>query len=204
MYLYPKWIRLWHLLNAVLVVLLILTGISIRYPGDDMKFIFELTKASRWHNIASVLLTLSYIFFVVGNYMTANGKYYKLQRKNLWSDMGKQLRYYACGIFRGEKKPFPVSLEQKFNPLQKVTYVIVMYVAMPLVVISGLGLLFTGNDSKELSGTNPNEIYKIIHVVTAIILTFFLIIHIYICTIGARSSSLLRGIISGFVQSEES
>ena len=31
---------------------------------------------------------------------------------------------------------------RKFNPLQKVTYVLAMYVAVPLLIISGIGLLF--------------------------------------------------------------
>ena len=204
MYLYSMWIRLWHLLNAIFVILLILTGTSIRYPGDDMHFIFVTSKAVRIHNVTSVLLIANYIFFVTGNFLSENGKYYLLKRKSFWSGMGKQFRYYAYGIFRGEKNPFPVSLEQKFNPLQRFTYVIVMYFAMPLVIISGLGLLFTGSDTKELSGENMYFIHKAIHVITAIVLTFFLIVHIYICTIGSGSTSLLRGIISGFVQSEES
>ena len=103
MYLYPKWIRLWHLLNAVLVILLILSGISIRYPGEDMKFIFIYPKAIQWHNISAILLTLNYIYFVIGNYLSENGKYYKIPLKTFWSGMGKQFKYYAYGIFRGEK-----------------------------------------------------------------------------------------------------
>jgi len=35
MYLYPKWIRLWHLFNALLFILLIVTGISMQYTGRN-------------------------------------------------------------------------------------------------------------------------------------------------------------------------
>ena len=44
-------------------------------------------------------------------------------------------------MFKGEKHPFPVTEERKFNPLQKLTYVLAMYVAFPLLIISGIGLL---------------------------------------------------------------
>ncbi len=201
MYLYPKWIRLWHLLNAILVVLLIITGASIRFPGDDMKFIFEFPKAIRWHNTSAILLTLNYIFFIIGNYFTDNGKYYRIPFKHFWSGMGKQLRFYAYEIFKGKKNPFSVSIEQKFNPLQRFSYVIVMYIAMPLVIISGLSLLFPGNNEKEIFGISLTYIKDILHIIAATVLFIFLIIHIY-CIFGSKSLSHLREIITGFVESE--
>jgi thiosulfate reductase cytochrome b subunit len=206
MYLYPKWIRLWHLLNAVIIILLILTGISIKFAGagNGMKFIIEYGKAVKWHNSAAIMLTVTYIFFVTGNFLTENGKYYKLKRQNLWSGMGKQARYYVGGIFRGEKDPFPVSLEQKFNPLQKFSYIIAMYVVMPLVIISGMDLLFPAVEVKSLFGVSVPVIIDILHITMAILLALFLVIHIYISTLGLRSVSRFRGIITGFVESEDS
>ena len=35
-----------------------------------------------------------------------------------------------------------VDEENKFNPLQKITYVIVIYLLMPLLILSGFALLF--------------------------------------------------------------
>lgn len=169
-----------------------------------MRFLFEFPTAVRWHNISSVLLTLNYIFFVIGNFLSGNGKYYNLPLKKFWLGMGKQMKFYAYGVFRGEKNPFPVSFEQKFNPLQRFTYFIVMYIAMPLVMISGMTLLFPGDDGKEILGANLTVVKDIIHITAALLLTLFLIIHIYISTVGSGSTSHLRGIISGFVQSEDS
>ncbi len=53
-----------------------------------------------------------------------------------------QVKYYLFGVFKGEKPPFPENENRKFNPLQKVTYIAVMYVATPLVILSGIALLF--------------------------------------------------------------
>lgn len=203
MYLYPKWVRLWHLLNAILIIILILTGISMQYTGEDKKFLMDFAKAVRWHNFAAILLTASFIFFITGNLLTENGKYYKLKRQNLWSDLGKQMRFYAWGMFKGEKHPFPISLERKFNPLQKFSYVMAMYVAMPLVVISGAGLMFPEITIKGIFGVSGLILTDILHITMGFFLSLFLVIHIYTCTLGSKPTSLFRGMLSGYQESEE-
>lgn len=203
MYLYPIWVRFWHLLNAVLVIILILTGISMQYAAKDFGFLIEFGKAMKWHNVSAVLLTAGFIFFVTGNLLTENGKYYKLEKQNFWSDMGKQMRFYAWGMFRREKNPFPITTERKFNPLQKFSYVMAMYVAMPLVIISGFGLLFPETTINKIFGVNGLIITDILHITMGFLLSVFLVIHIYTCTLGSKPTSLFRGIITGFHESGE-
>ena len=203
MYLYPKWVRLWHLINAILIIILILTGISMQYTGEDKKFLMDFAKAVRWHNLSAILVTASFIFFVTGNLLTENGKYYKLKRQNFWSDLGKQMRYYAWGMFKGEKHPFPISLERKFNPLQKFSYVMAMYVAMPLVIISGTGLMFPEITIRGIFGVSGLILTDILHITMGFFLSIFLVIHIYTCTLGSKPTSLFRGMLSGYHESEE-
>ena len=202
MYLYPVWVRLWHTLNAVLIIILIITGISMQFTGEDMKFLVGFQKAVRWHNLSATILTLSFIFFVTGNLVTGNGKYYKLEKQNFLSDLLKQLRYYAWGMFQGEKHPFPVSLERKFNPLQKFSYVMAMYVAMPLVIISGIGLMFPEVTIKRIFGVSGLILTDILHITMGFFLSVFMVIHIYTCTLGSKPTSLFRGLISGYHESE--
>lgn len=203
MYLYPVWVRLWHLLNAVIIIILIVTGISMQYTGkDQMAILYDFDRAVKWHNFAAILLTVNYIFFVTGNLLTANGKYYKLEKRNFWSDMGKQMRYYAWGMFRGEKHPFPITLERKFNPLQKFSYIIAMYVALPLVIISGLGLMFPEVTINKIFGVSGLILTDILHITMGFFLSVFLVIHIYTCTLGSKPTSLFRGMISGYHESE--
>jgi len=203
MYLYPVWVRLWHALNAVLIIILIITGISMQYTGEDMKFLVGFEKAVRWHNISATFLTVTFIFFVTGNLFTGNGKYYKIEKKNFWSDLVKQMKYYSWGMFRGQKPPFPVSLERKFNPLQKFSYVMAMYVAMPLVIISGIGLMFPEVTINRIFGVSGLILTDILHITMGFFLSVFLIIHIYTCTLGSKPTSLFRGLISGYHESEE-
>jgi hypothetical protein len=48
----------------------------------------------------------------------------------------------ALGIFKGEPHPNHASPKHKFNSLQHVTYIGVMYVMYPLLLLSGVALLF--------------------------------------------------------------
>lgn len=204
MYLYPVWVRLWHVLNAVLIIILIVTGISMQYTDKDNSiFIVGFQKAVKWHNVAAIILTFNYIVFVAGNVLSGNGKYYRIGKKNFLSDLGKQMRYYSWGMFRGEKHPFPVTADRKFNPLQKLTYVLTMYVALPLIIITGLGLMFPETTVNRVFGTSGLLLTDILHITVGFLISVFVIIHIYTCTLGARPTSLFRGIITGYHEPEE-
>lgn len=204
MYLYPIWVRLWHLLNAVLIIILIITGISMQYTSKhDYILVVGFARAVKWHNISAIILITNYIFFVTGNILTGNGKFYRFGKKNFFSDLWSQFRYYSLGMFRGEKHPFPVTLESKFNPLQKLTYVLSMYVAFPLLIISGFGLLFPETVINRFLGISGLILTDVLHITMGFCLTVFMVIHIYTCTLGARPASLFKSMITGFHESED-
>jgi thiosulfate reductase cytochrome b subunit len=205
MFLYPLWVRLWHLLNAILILILIFTGISIHYPNEvGSFFIIDLSKAINWHSVASKILIVSYASFIIGNIFTANGHYYRISRKNFFRDLGKQVSFTMIGIFRHEKKPFPATLERKFNPLQKLTYVIIMYIALPLMIITGIGLMVPELFPENEFGTGAFLFIDLLHIIIAFIIAGFLVIHIYMATtLGSKPTSGLRSMISGYAESEE-
>jgi thiosulfate reductase cytochrome b subunit len=204
MYLYPKWIRIWHVINAVMFLILIVTGVSMQYTDkENASYVVGFAKAVRWHNFAAIILILNYILFVTGNLMTKNGRYYRIGEKKFLSDLRKQLKYYSWGMFRGEKHPFPVTEEQKFNPLQKLTYILAMYVAVPLLIISGFGLLLPEITITTFFGVSGLILTDILHISMGFLLSIFMIIHIYTCTLGAKPTSLFRGIITGYHISDD-
>ncbi|HKL67638.1 MAG TPA: cytochrome b/b6 domain-containing protein, partial [Bacteroidales bacterium] len=88
LYLYPKWIRFWHLVNAILFLILIFTGIGMQYASADRSFsLVSFENAVAWHNVAAVILTFNYVYFVIGNIVTSNSKHYKLKKQNFWTDL---------------------------------------------------------------------------------------------------------------------
>jgi thiosulfate reductase cytochrome b subunit len=204
MYLYPKWIRAWHVINALMFIILIITGISMQYTDTkNSVYMVGFAKAVKWHNFAAIVLTAGYIIFIIGNAVTGNGKYYRIRRENFLSDLWTQAKFYAFGIFRGEKHPFPVTMDRKFNPLQKFTYVLAMYLGMPLLIISGIVLLIPELAVNRVFGMSGMVLNDILHITTGFLLSIFMIIHIYTCTLGAKPTSLFRGMITGYHSTEE-
>lgn len=169
----------------------------------DYMLVVGFARAVKWHNIAASFLTVNYIFFVAGNILSGNGKYYRISKNNFLADLGMQLKYYSLGMFKGEKHPFPVTLDRKFNPLQKLTYVLAMYLAFPLLIISGLGLLFPETVINRFFGISGMILTDILHITMGFFLSVFMIIHIYTCTLGARPTSLFKSMLSGYHESED-
>ncbi len=183
-YLYPVWIRLWHTLNAILIILLVITGISMQFTNPANPFIrFDI--AVKMHNISGIILTLNYLVFLVGSFTTPNGRM-------------KQFTYYTFGIFKHEKTPFPVTKDNKFNPLQQFTYVIAMFMLVPVVIITGWALLYPEVILTKFMGGSGLKVTDFFHVIIGFFISFFMFVHVYFCTIGATFVSNFKSMINGF------
>jgi thiosulfate reductase cytochrome b subunit len=196
-YLYPKWVRLWHAINALSIMMLILTGISLHFSTKENPFIrFDL--AVSLHNLFSEIIVFSYLFFIISNIVTKNGKSYRIERKELLRKLAKQSTYYLTGYFRGDEKPFPVSKESKFNPLQQITYVITMYLLVPLVIITGIAMIFPEAIVERFTTASGIKITVVFHTAIGFLISIFLIVHIYIASVGKHPLRNFKSIISGY------
>jgi thiosulfate reductase cytochrome b subunit len=197
LYLYPIWIRLWHATNALMFLLLVATGISLHYASVDSSLIpFQVSVVI--HNFCAIILTINFGVFVIGNMISGNGMFYRKWRKNLWPKLWKQFVFYAVGIFKGEPHPFPITKKQKFNPLQKVSYVFAMYFGMPLLIISGIGLMFPEKISNTIFNISGLLFYDVLHIVVGFVLSIFLVIHLYTCTLGDKPGTLFKSMVNGY------
>ncbi|HPE55812.1 MAG TPA: cytochrome b/b6 domain-containing protein [Bacteroidales bacterium] len=197
LYLYPMWLRLWHWTNALLFLVLIITGLSLQYSGVEGAFIrFDI--AVTYHNIAGIILTISFAFFLVANRISGNRKFYKVKRKGFIKRLMKQFRYYIYGVFVGEPKPYPVSEKRKFNPLQKLSYIVVMFGFMPLIIITGFGLLFPEINLENVFGVAGIYLTVLLHITVGFGLSVFMIVHIYFCTFGKTVGSEFKSMFTGW------
>ncbi len=195
-YLYPIWLRVWHWLNAITFLTLIITGLDLQYADPDIQFIpFE--TAVTWHNAAGILLIILFIIFIIGNIVTRNSKFYRIKRKKFLKKMKKQFRYYVYGVFKKEETPYPVTKKRKFNPLQLVSYVGAMYILIPLVIISGIALLFPQMIVTDVFGWSGIHLTDLLHIISGFALSIFMVIHIYFCTFGHTATSNFKGMIDG-------
>jgi thiosulfate reductase cytochrome b subunit len=78
-----------------------------------------------------------------------------------------------------------------------------MYVSVPLLIISGIGLLFPEIVLPGFFGISGLILTDILHITMGFFLSIFMIIHIYTCTLGSKPTSLFWGIISGYHRSDE-
>ncbi len=199
LYLYPVWIRIWHMTNALLCLILIITGLSIQFsnPGTVVKFNAAVTV----HNLAGIILTISYGIFFLGNLFTPNGAYYVIPVKGFLVRLMKQFRYYTIGLFKKEEAPFPVNEESKFNPLQQVTYVVLMYVFVPFVILSGWGLLYPEITVNSFFGYSGLDLTDLLHITAGFAISIIMCVHIYFCTIGKSPVSNFKSMINGYHES---
>lgn len=201
-YLYPIWIRLWHSLNALSFLLLIATGISLHF-ADTENPVIRFNIAVGIHNVTAIICTIGYAFFLLGNRISGNARYYRGWSKEIRHDIWKQLRFYAVGIFKKEKHPYPINEERKFNPLQKLSYVFVMFVGMPLLVISGIGLMFPELIALDLFGLSGLALTDYVHHIVGFVLSIFLVIHLYTCTLGNKPGTLFKSMVTGYHENHE-
>ncbi len=197
LYLYPVWLRIWHAINALMIIILILTGVSMQYSNPNQPFIrFDL--AVSWHNVAGIILTISYLVFLAGNIFSENGKYYRMKLKGLTKRLFKQAMYYTLGVYKNEKVPFPVNKKQKFNPLQQISYVVIMYVILPILFITGWALLFPETIWMNVFGVSGILLTALLHIAGGFVVSIFLFVHLYFCTFGKTATTTFGAMINGY------
>lgn len=197
LYLYPVWLRVWHAINALSILTLIVTGISLQYSDVNFEmFKFDISVAI--HNAAGIIVSINFLYFLISNFVTGNIKFYYIEMKGLMDRVLKQANYYAFGMFKGETTPFPISKDRKFNPLQKVTYVLYMFLIVPALIISGLALLFPEFIIPHFFGFSTIQLTALTHASSGFLISVFLIIHVYISTTGKPIISNFKGIITGY------
>ncbi len=197
MYLYPIWVRLWHLVNAVLFLALIITGLSLQYSSNDYSLI-AFNYSVSIHNITGIILCVGFAFYIMANRFTSNGNYYQFHLKGLPGRVFKQFMYYSFGIFKKENPPFPISVGRKFNPLQKISYVIVMYIFMPIIIVTGIALFFPDMLPNKILGISGIHFIDLLHIITGFTLSIFMVLHIYFCTIGKTPLANFKSMINGW------
>ncbi|MBK1693324.1 cytochrome B [Chromatium weissei] len=195
-YLYPLWVRIWHWFNALLFVIMLWSGASLHFAGSIG--LLDFSTARPIHNIAGILLALSWIAFVIGNLVTSNGRHYRVQWHGFIRRLITQGHYYAVGIFNNEPHPFHPSTEMKLNTLQQTSYLAVMYILMPLLILSGGAFLFSIYLPETLWGLGSVWVVAMAHLTVAYCLVLFIMVHLYIITTGETVTTNLRAMVSGW------
>lgn len=194
-YLLPLWIRLWHWSNAALIVTLAVTGVSVHFAAPSP---IDFALAARLHSLAGLALVALYAVFLIANAVSGNWRQFMPAPAGLVSRSLRQVRYYLQDVFKGEPEPFPVTREANFNPLQAITYGLLMYLVMPVIAVTGLLFLYPGFIPDRVFGLSGLLPVAVIHYVAAAVVVLFMIVHVYLGTMGRRVTSLFKTMITGW------
>ncbi|GLO61081.1 cytochrome b561 [Vibrio sp. MACH09] len=188
MIIFKRFERFWHWAQAVLVLLLIATGLELH--GLIVLFGFgssvELHQWSGFIWAALVVLIFTWVF------TTGEWKQFVPETKGI----DGVIRYYLYGVFVGDKHPHHMTPQSKFNPLQRIAYLGLLFGLVPLQVITGL-LFFFFPELRAAGVMESIEVVAIIHTFCAYCIIAFLIIHLYLITLGAKLSSHLKAMVTG-------
>jgi len=192
MRLYTRFERLWHWVQAALIVVLIITGMEMH--GSLGLLGFE--KAHGMHLLSSWPLLILTAFAIFWHLTTGAWKQYIPRLKNI----GPVAYYYLLGIFRGRAHPFHKSGAQKLNPLQALAYFMLKTVMLPLSLGSGLCAAFPDR-ALQLFGVRFETI-ALLHTAGAFALLSFLIVHTYLTTTGGTLFAYIKAMITGWEEAD--
>ena len=192
---YSGFERIWHWMQALLIISLLVTGFEIH--GTYGLFGFE--KAVDLHTIFAWTLIGLWVFAIFWHLTTGEWKQYIPSSS---SKIMAMVRYYAVDIFMGGGHPFHKTRSEKLNPLQRMAYLSMHLVFAPLIWVSGLLLLFyswwqiVGLDWLSLG------VVALVHTAAAFAILTFLVAHLYLALTMSKGMADLKAMITGYQKDE--
>jgi len=184
-YMTPLPVRIWHWLNAFGIVTLCVTGLQIRFP-DYINLFGAYKAAIRLHNTAGVVVSISYMLWLTYYMVVARSliKLYVPTVEDLKAGIFRQAFYYFLTYFLGKPNPHHSTPDSKFNPMQKAAYLVIMFILLPLVIVSGGLLMYVAPLRELLLLLGGIKMLVGSHFLLASCFTAFLCVHIYLATLG--------------------
>ena len=203
LYLHPLPVRIWHWINAATCVLLFLTGIQIRYVGliDVVSF----RTAVAWHDWLGFVLIANF-FLWLGFYLSSpriRTYHAELNPVKYFVGSVRQTLFYSYGIFRNLPNPFRPGIYRKFNPLQAMTYQILMIILLPAQAVTGVLLWDLTDFSRLVALLGGVRVVDTVHVLIFIFFAFYLPAHMYLGTLGRTPLTHYREMVTGYEEEEE-
>ncbi len=179
----------WHWAQMVLIMILLFTGFGIH--GFHSLLAFK--TAVSWHTGSALGLLLLWIFAIFWHLTTGAWRHYVPTTNGLW----RVARFYAYGIFKGERHPYRKAYWRKHNPLQAMSYLALKLFLFPAIWISGILYLLYAFWETAAPGGALTWV-ALIHTAVAFAILIFVIIHIYLLTTTDSFKEHVMPMISGF------
>lgn len=202
-YLQPAPVRIWHWLNALGIITLIISGAQIRFP-EYVPIFNSYRTAISLHNTAGLVVAVSFsIWFFY--YKIVSGtmeKIYVPGKYDLTTGLFRQIVFYFFSYFFGAANPHHATPDNKFNPLQKSAYLAIMFVLMPFVGLTGIFMMNVGPMREIVLMIGGLKILVTIHFLLSCSLLAFLFTHVYLATLGGTVFSYFKPMFTGWEKVE--
>ena len=203
-YLHPLPIRIWHWVNALGFIILILTGTQIKLGNKINLFSFE--TAVDIHSWLGFILLANYFIWLVYYLLTFKIKIYipplhhpiEFAKKAI-----RQAKFYGYGILIGDENPHHCTPDNKFNPMQQVSYLMIMVALIPVQIITGLFLWDPKLFGPVVNLIGGIQIADTIHILLWIFFSAFIIVHFYLATLGHTTWAHIIAMFSGYEEEHE-
>ena len=201
-YMYGFYERLWHWLQTIAILLLLFTGLVIHNPDNFPLFDFRGVVVA--HNVLAAVLVVNASLSLFYHLASGEIRQYLPRPVGFFDQAILQAKFYLRGIFRREPHPFNKVPERKLNPLQQVTYLVLLNVLLPLQIITG-AMMWGAQRWPELT-VNLGGLggLAVVHTAVAWLLAAFILLHVYLTTTGATPVSSVRAMMLGWEQVEDS
>jgi thiosulfate reductase cytochrome b subunit len=211
--------RLWHWVNAVAVVVLIGSGLGIsnahprlywgrlganfdaawavlpRFPAwITIPANYNLAMSRRWHLFFALVLAFALLGYMIASLLNRHILHdlslhrAELGRRHLWADLRAHLDFR----FHDPEAP------RAYNVFQKLSYILVIFVALPLVIFTGIALSPGMNAAwpwlLDLFGGRQSA--RSLHFIAMVVLAGFTVVHLVLVILAGAwngTRSMLTG-----------
>lgn len=207
--------RLWHWINAVTLIVMLMSGLMIfnahphlywgqfganfdhpwlsfqgrPFPGwATIPSTYNLAAARRWHLAFAWVFSIGLLLFLIASFrnrhaqrdLALNGEDVKL--RNIWHDIREHARLrFATG-----------DAALRYNVLQKLSYVSVIFALLPLMILTGLAM------SPGMNGAWPwlldlfqgRQSARSIHFICAFALVAFIVVHLVMVLLAGPANEI--------------
>ena len=197
-YVHPLPVRIWHWINALGFVAMIVTGLQIRYIGlFDLLSFRTAVVLHEW--IGFVLIANFFVWLLFYLFSDKIRVYHpELSPMRHFRASFRQALYYGYGIFKGEPNPHHVSVYQKFNSMQSMSYQVIMLMLVPIQFVTGLLLWDVKQFSDTIDVLGGVRVVDTTHVLITIFFAGFLPVHIYLATLGHTRMAHIMSMFTGY------
>lgn len=198
-YIYKGFERFWHWTQVLLIFFLVFTGFEVH---SSFTF-FGYENAVVFHRYAAYAFIVLITFAIFWHFTTGEWKQYIPTTKFLKD----QINYYLLGIFKNAPHPTKKTVLSKLNPLQRLTYLGLKLIVIPVMVLSGLFYMYyrysQSNGSVGSMNLDNLEGVASLHIIGAYALIAFVVVHIYLTTTGHSIFSNLKAMMTGFEELDD-